>query len=84
MADWIAKLDDFLKLSDRQVLDHAGSISHDDAVAKATLEYERYSAEQLALPSPVEQHFDDALREVKQIEQKRKARPKRPKKKDEP
>jgi hypothetical protein len=25
MADWISKLDDFLKLSDRQILNHAGA-----------------------------------------------------------
>jgi hypothetical protein len=29
MKDWIAKLDDFLKLSGRQLLTHAGKISHD-------------------------------------------------------
>ncbi len=42
MADWIAKLDDFLKLSDREILRHAGRVSHDDAVAKAELEYDRF------------------------------------------
>ena len=31
MADWIAKLDDFLRLGERDVLTHAGSISHVDA-----------------------------------------------------
>ena len=34
MADWIRKLDDFLRLSDREILTHAGKVSHDDAVAK--------------------------------------------------
>ena len=34
MTDWISKLDDFLKLSDREVLDHAGNISHHDAKEK--------------------------------------------------
>ncbi len=28
MADWIAKLDDFLRLSERDVLAHAGKVSH--------------------------------------------------------
>jgi len=28
MADWITKLDDFLRLSERDVLNHAGKISH--------------------------------------------------------
>ena len=39
MKNWIAKLDDFIKLSGRQLLTHAGKISHDDAVAKASAEY---------------------------------------------
>ncbi len=80
MADWITKLDDFLKLSDRELLTHAGSISHDDAIENATLEYERYTAQQRALPSPAEQHFNDAVRDVKEIEQKRK----KPRKKAKP
>lgn len=74
MADWIAKLDDFLKLSEREILTHAGSVSHDKAIEKAALEYERFAAQQLALPSPAEQHFEDAVRDVKEIEQKRKRR----------
>ena len=77
MADWITKLDDFLKLSEREILTHAGSISHDDAVEKAQLEYERFAKEQRTLPSAAEKDFNDAIREVKQIEQKRK----KPKKK---
>jgi hypothetical protein len=72
MADWISKLDEFLRLSDREILSHAGSISHDDALTKAQIEYDRYAAEQLTLPSTAEQHFDDAVREMKKIEQKRK------------
>ena len=42
MADWIAKLDDFLRLSDRDILTHAGKISHEQAVEKAEIEFERY------------------------------------------
>lgn len=78
MADWITKLDDFLKLSDREILTHAGSISHDDAVEKAAIEFERYSQTQRALPSQAEKDFDDAIRDVKQIEQKRKKATKKP------
>ncbi len=35
MKDWIAKLDDFMRLSERDILTHAGKISHDAALAKA-------------------------------------------------
>ncbi len=73
MADWIAKLDDFLKLSDREILRHAGKVSHDDAIAKAELEYERFAGARAALPAPVEQHYEDAVRDVKQLEKTRRA-----------
>ena len=42
MADWIAKLDDFLQLSDREILSHAGKISHEQAKEKAEAQYESY------------------------------------------
>ena len=42
MADWITKLDDFLRLSEREILTHAGKISHEQAVEKAEIEFERY------------------------------------------
>jgi len=71
MADWISKLDDFLKLSDRAVLLHAGTVSHDQAVTKAELEFDRFAATRAALPAPVEQHFEEAVRDVNQIEKAR-------------
>lgn len=41
MANWITKLDDFLRLSERQILKHAGKVTHEAAVARAELEYDR-------------------------------------------
>ncbi len=73
MADWISKLDDFLKLSDREILRHAGKVSHDDAVAKAEIEYERFAEARVTLPQPVEEHFEDAIRDVKRLEKGRRA-----------
>jgi hypothetical protein len=35
MQDWIRKLDDFLTLTDREILTHAGQISHDLALDRA-------------------------------------------------
>jgi hypothetical protein len=80
MADWIAKLDDFLRLSEREILRHAGNVKHDDAVSKAELEYGRFAAARAALPSPAEKDFDDAVRQVKQLEKGRPS-PKRARKK---
>jgi len=67
MKDWISKLDEFLKLSGRDILEHAGSIAHEDAIQKARLEYEKWHQEQLAQPTAAEKHFVEALQEVKQI-----------------
>jgi hypothetical protein len=71
MADWIAKLDDFLKLSERDVLAHAGRVSHGVAVSKAEFEYERFAATRAALAGPVDRDFGEAIRDVKQIERAR-------------
>lgn len=68
MVDWISKLDDFLKLSDREILTHAGKITHDAAKEKAEAEYVRYKAQQAFLPQPVDEHFAQSLDELKKIE----------------
>jgi hypothetical protein len=67
MADWIAKLDDFLRLSDREILRHAGTVSHEAAVAKAEHEFDRFTAQQKALPSPAEKDFEEARSEVERL-----------------
>jgi len=67
MADWIARLDGFIRLSGREILAHAGKVSHEMAALKAEAEYERFQA---ALPRPVDQHFSEAVDELKQIEAK--------------
>ncbi len=72
MRDWLAKLDDFLKLSGRDILRDAGKISHDRALEKAHAEYERYHQERINKPSLVERHCLEAIREVKRIEESRK------------
>jgi len=68
MSDWIGKLDDFLKLSERDILTHAGKISHDAAIQKAHAEYEKFHMNQVNAPAEVEKHFIEAERELKQIE----------------
>ncbi len=78
MADWIQKLDDFLKLSERDILTHAGRISHDEAMAEAELEYARFAEQRRALPAPVEKHFDEAVHDLKLLD---KQRPKKPRSK---
>jgi hypothetical protein len=68
MRDWIAKLDDFLRLSEREILTHAGKVSHEAALTKAEAEYEKFRVLEAARPSPVEKHFQEAVQQVKQLE----------------
>jgi hypothetical protein len=72
MSDWIAKLDDFLKLSGRKLLTHAGNISHEQALTRAQLEYEKHRTMQINLPSPVETDFEQAIKQLPKPEPKKK------------
>jgi hypothetical protein len=65
MRDWIAKLDDFLRLSDRQILTHAGKVSHEVAAAKAAAEYEKFRVIEDARPSAVQKDFEEAVKKLK-------------------
>ena len=67
MRDWIEKLDDFLKLSGRESLAHAGKITADSAKAKAELEYDRYRALMDAQPRPVDADFEQAVKQLQQL-----------------
>jgi hypothetical protein len=67
MRDWITKLDEFLKISGRKLLDHAGTISAEEAKAKAEMEYERYHALLDAQPRPVDADFEAALKQLKKL-----------------
>jgi hypothetical protein len=78
MQNWIAKLDDFLKLSERQILSHAGQISHELAIQKAESEYLKYQEKQNSLLSRVEKDF---LIEAKKISEIRQISPGQTKKK---
>jgi hypothetical protein len=64
MQDWIAKLDEFLKASGRQVLDHAGSVSAEAAKAKAEAEYARYHALLDAQPRAIDAEFEKVVKQL--------------------
>ena len=46
MKDWIEKLKQILTMNDKNILEHAGHISHELALQKATDEYKQYKASQ--------------------------------------
>jgi hypothetical protein len=49
MRDWIAKLDAFLRAGDRDILEHAGSISAEEAKQTAELEFEKFDRQRRQL-----------------------------------
>lgn len=61
MKDWIQKLDDFLKLSGKELLTHAGTISAEVAKIKANTEYDRFKERTQYQLSPVEIHFIESF-----------------------
>ena len=67
MADWIAKLDDFLKLGDHPLLSGAGKVSAKAAAKKVSSEYDRWHSRAINAPSAVEQHFIEATAKVKKL-----------------
>ncbi len=67
MRDWIAKLEDFLRLSGREILTHAGRISHEQALRKAEREFEKFRVLELAKPSQVEKDFEAAVKMLPQM-----------------
>lgn len=64
MKDWAEHLERILTMSGEQLLKGNGTVSHKQAVEKATDEYRKYKARTL---SPVE---EDYLNSIKQLEQK--------------
>ncbi len=67
MSDWIAKLDEFLKLSERELLNHTGKITAEAAKTKAELEYDRYRVLQDTQPRQVDADFEATLEKLKKL-----------------
>jgi len=64
MADWIKQLDAFLKMTNKDILQHSGTISHQQAIEKAHREYEIYKEKTNNRITQVEKDF------IKQLEGK--------------
>lgn len=70
MKDWVTKLDDFLRLSERDILSNAGKISNKAALDHANAEFDKFRQQQLATPSVAEKHFEESLKRLEKIEAK--------------
>jgi len=79
MRDWITKLDDFLNISGRELLDHAGKISAESAKAKAEAEYANYRALVDARPHPIDADFEKAVSDIKKLPKPKKTKPEKSK-----
>jgi len=75
MRDWITKLDEFLKLSEHELLDHAGKISAEQARMKAELEYDRYRVFVDSQPRLVDADFEKVASELKKLPKPGKPKP---------
>ena len=65
MQDWITKLDEFMKVSGRKLLDHAGAVSADAAKTKAEQEYTHYHALLDAKPRAIDAEFEKVAKQLK-------------------
>lgn len=78
MADWVRKLDDFLRFTERNILTHAGRISHELAEQHAQREFERYEAQLRRIEaSQSTSDFDRAVEKVKSLENEQRSTPTR-------
>ena len=64
MSDWISKLHGFLAINDRDILKHAGKISHEMAKAFAEAEYEQFNGARIADVDRLESDFDRAVKQL--------------------
>jgi hypothetical protein len=69
MAEWVERLDAFLQFNERNILTHAGSVSHELAESHAYAEFEKHEAERRRLEAAQPtSDFDQAIEEVKRLE----------------
>ncbi len=73
MKGWIEQLDDFLKMTKKDILNHSGGINHQQALKKAHLEYDKYKTLVKSEISEVEKHFIEQLsKTAKRLHNKKK------------
>ena len=67
MKDWINRLDNILQLNGRELLSHAGTISHDMAIQKASEEFDKYKVAQKQIEK--EESLEEIEQDIKQLKQ---------------
>ena len=64
MKNWIEKLNGFLTLNDREILEHAGKISHEMAKELAESEYNKFNRNRIKSNDARETDFDKAIKMI--------------------
>lgn len=67
MKDWINRLDNILQLNGRELLTHAGTISHDMATQKSNEEFDKYKVAQKQIEK--EESLEEIEQDIKQLKQ---------------
>ena len=67
MKDWLETIDDYLKMTRRDILTSSGHISHKQAIEKAHAEYDKYKNRLDDTLSPVEKDFIESIGMLEQI-----------------
>jgi hypothetical protein len=64
MQDWITKLDAFMTLNNRDILNHAGKLSHEIAKTLAENEYEKFTINRINENSNSLSDFEQVIKQV--------------------
>ena len=70
MKDWLETIDDYLKMTRRDILTTKGMVTHKQALEKAHGEYEKYRKKQEDSLSLVECHFLESIEKLHRLEKK--------------
>jgi hypothetical protein len=70
MKDWIQRLDSILQLNGRELLTHAGKVSHEKALQKSEVEFEKYKIAQKAIEK--EQSLKEIEEDIKKLKKPKK------------
>ncbi|WP_276951483.1 virulence RhuM family protein [Enterocloster lavalensis] len=68
MKDWLETIDDYLRMTRRDILTTKGKVTHQQALEKAHSEYEKYKKNQEYILSPVECHFLESIGKLDKLE----------------
>jgi hypothetical protein len=64
MREWIAKLNAFLTVNERAILEHAGRISHEMVRELAEAEYQKFHRKQIQQADQAGSDFDMAIKQL--------------------